>query len=124
MDRQLNKIEKNKLDQIFSRQEVRYVNNDFTVRYKNQWFQLTSQQLVLVRKKKRIEVEERISEEIFLSLRGKYLNYTLLPERLKKIIETKIPVLTTSRSNWKPSTDHHWRKLFIFNSEKRLLEGN
>jgi len=124
LDRQLNKIEKNKLDQIFSRQEVRYVNNDFTVRYKNQWFQLTSQQLVLVRKKKRIEVEERISEEIFLSLRGKYLNYTLLPERLKKIIETKIPVLTTSRSNWKPSTDHHWRKLFIFNSEKRLLEGN
>jgi len=38
--RELTKIEKERLEQIFSRQEVRYVNNDFTVRYKGKWFQL------------------------------------------------------------------------------------
>lgn len=43
LHRKLTKIEKSRLDQILSRQETRYVNNDFTVRYQGQWFQLTRQ---------------------------------------------------------------------------------
>jgi len=31
---------------------IRYVNNDFTVRYKRKWFQLLEKQPVLVRKKR------------------------------------------------------------------------
>lgn len=114
--RKLTKIEKEKLDQIFSRQEVRYVNNDFTVRYKGKWFQLLEKQPVLVRKKEKILVEERISGEIFFSLREKYLNYVLLPERPKKIVEAKIPALAT-KSSWKPPVNHPWRR-FNFGSPK------
>jgi len=111
--RKLTKIEKEKLDQIFSRQETRYVNNDFTVRYKGKWFQLAEKQPALIRKKEKIQVEERISGQIFLNLREKYLNYTVLPERPKKVIEAKIPALTTSKSNWKPPANHPWRKPFL-----------
>ena len=120
--RRLTKIEKESLEQIFSRQEVRYVNNDFTVRYKKQWFQLLEKQPVLVRKKEKILVEERISGEIFLSLRGKYLNYIPLPERPKKIIEAKTPALAT-KSSWKPPADHPWRR-FILNPERKQARSS
>lgn len=117
--RKLTEIEKSRLDQIFSGQELRYVNNDFTIRYKGKWFQLSEQQPVLVRKKEKILIEERISGELFLNLRGKYLNYTVLPERPKKVIEAKIPALTTTRSSWKPPADHPWRRRFIISPAKR-----
>jgi len=117
--RQLTEIEKKQLDQIFSKQKLGYVNNDFTVRYQGKWFQLSEKQPVLVRKKEKILIEERISGEIFLSLRGKYLNYTLLPERPKKIIEVKVPALTTTKSSWKPPADHPWRQPFIFAPKRR-----
>ena len=80
---------------------------------------LAQKQPVLVRKKERVLIEERISEEIFISLRGKYLNYTVLPERPKKVIEAKVPALTTAKSSWKPPANHPWRQPFILNPEKR-----
>jgi len=64
-------------------------------------------------------VEERINGEVFLSLRGKYLNYTVLPERPKKIIEAKIPALTSSsKPSWKPPANHPWRR-FNINPRKK-----
>jgi len=116
--RKLTEIEKEQLDQIFSKLEIRQVNNDFTVRYMGKWFQLGPEQPRTIRKKEKIQVEERISGELFLSLRGKYLNYAILPERPKKIIETKIPALTTGKSHWKPSADHPWRKQFFGSKAK------
>lgn len=117
--RKLTKIELEQLDQIFSRQEMRYVNNDFTVRYKGEWFQLAVKQPALIRKKEKIRVEERIDGQIFLSLRGKYLNYSVLPERPKRMIDLKVPALTTAKSLWKPPADHPWRRQFIFGSRER-----
>ncbi len=117
--RKLTNIEKGQLDKIFSRQEIKVVHNDFTVSYKGKWFQLLEKQPVLVRKKEKILVEERTSGEIFFSLRDKYLNYLALPERPKKVIEVKIPALTTSKSSYKPPANHPWRKSFILNSNKR-----
>jgi len=67
LHRRLTKIEKDQLDQIFSHQETRYVNNDFTLKYKKKWFQLTEKQPLLVRKKEKVIVEERISGGVFLN---------------------------------------------------------
>ncbi|MFZ5559183.1 MAG: ISNCY family transposase [Patescibacteria group bacterium] len=116
--RKLTDLEEKQLDQIFSRQEPRYVNNDFTIRYKNQWFQLLENQPCLVRKKEKIVIEERIDDSIFIFLRGKYLDYFVLPERPKRIIESEIPALAASKSSWRPSIDHPWRR-FIINPQKR-----
>ncbi len=117
--RKLTEFEKKQLDKIFSRQEAKIVHNDFTVSYKGEWFQLLEKQPVLVRKKEKILVEERITGDIFFSLREKYLNYTILPERPKKVLEVKIPALTSSKSNWKPPANHPWRRPFAFSPEKR-----
>lgn len=119
LHRKLTKLEEGQLDQIFSKQELRHLNNDFTIRYQGKWFQLLESQPVLVRKKEKVLVEERINGQIFISLRGKYLNYTLLPERPKKIIDVKLPALATTKTSWKPSADHPWRRPFIFNPTKR-----
>lgn len=119
LHRPLTAYEKENLDRIFSIQEHRFVNNDFTVRYKGQWFQLSESQPVLVRKKEKVQIEERIDGQIFIALRGKYLNYILLPERPKKIIDLKLPALTRTKSNWKPPADHPWRQRFTFSQERR-----
>lgn len=116
--RKLTKIEKEQLDQIFSRQEIRYVNNDFTVRYKGKWFQLAETQPTLILRKDKVLIEERISGEIFISLRNKYLNFKELPVRPEKV-KIKVIALTRKKSLWKPPTDHPWRKQFIFSPEKK-----
>lgn len=119
LHRTLTEIEKKNLDKIFSIQNARIVNNDFTIRFKGKWFQLSETQPTLVLKKAQVLIEERISGQIFISLRGKYLNYTVLPERPKRIIDVKLPALTKTKTSWKPPADHPWRKQFIFSPEKR-----
>ncbi len=119
LHRPLTSFEKENIAQIFSVQNTRIVNNDFTSRFGGKWFQLSETQPVSVRKKEKVLIEERISGEIFISLRGKYLNYFLLPERPKKIIDVKLPALTKTKSSWKPPAEHPWRRPFILTPEKR-----
>lgn len=104
-------FEKKNLERIFSRQDFRVVNNDFTIRFKNQWFQLSESQPTLVLRKEKILIEERIDGQIFISLKNKYLNYIALPERPPKI---KMPViaLTKTKPAWKPPANHPWRRQF------------
>ena len=115
--RKLTETEKNKLDQIFSRQEIRYVNNDFTIRYKGKWFQLSEAQPTLILRKDKVLIEERINGSIFISLRNKYLNCRELPAHPEKV-KMKVIALTRTKSSWKPPVNHPWRKPFIVNSEK------
>lgn len=122
LHRKLTKYELENLDKIFSIQNTRFVNNDFTIRYQGRWFQLLETQPVLVRKKEKVLVEERISGEIFISLREKYLNFKELPSRPERIKEIPIPALTKTKSSWKPPADHPWRKPFIFSPERKYQQ--
>ncbi len=97
------------INRIFSVQLTRVINNDFTIQFKNKWYQLTEMQATTVRAKKKLLVEEWLDESIHFSLREKYLNYTVLPERPKKV-KRPPPILTTHKLNWKPPIDHPWRK--------------
>ena len=115
LHRELNNNDKINMDRIFSIQDTRIVNNDFTISFKNKWLQLDQTQPVLVLKKSKVLVEERIDGSIFLSLRDKYLNFKELPERPKKIIDIKLPALASTIPSWKPPIDHPWRKPFILN---------
>lgn len=113
----ITEINKTNLDKIFSEQNIRIVNNDFTVRFKGRWFQLAERQPTLVLRKDKILIEERIEGNFFLSLREKYLSYEVLPERPKKI-KMKVTGLTRERQYWKPPADHPWRRQFIFSRPK------
>lgn len=107
----LTKTDKKNLDRIFSVQETRTINNDFTIQFKNNWYQLAEIQLTTVRAKEKVLVEERLDGTIHFSLRGKYLNFTNLPEKPKKISKQPV-ILTRHKLNWKPSKDHPWRKQY------------
>lgn len=105
-----------KLDAIFSRQEERVIQNDFTFSFKKQWYQLHSKQPTLVRKKERVIVEERTDGSVHIRLRGKYLAYTIVPKRQEK---RSVPWILSQqphqqkRAYTKPAADHPWRRPFL-----------
>lgn len=113
----LTKFERDNLARIFSVQHTRVVSNDFTVRYQGKWFQLAETQPTLVLRKDKILIEERIKGEILISLRNKYLDYTVLPKRPEKV-KMKVMGLTRTRSSWKPPASHPWRKSMLISKRK------
>lgn len=105
----LSETDKVNLTSIFSIQSTRRINNDFTIQFKNNWYQLAEIQPTTVRPKEVVIVEEWLDGTIHFSLQNSYLNYIVLPERPKKISKQPV-ILTTHKLNWKPSADHPWRK--------------
>lgn len=77
--------EKQQLSNIFSRQYVRTVQNDFTISFNNQWYQLTNDQPVTVQKQDHVIIEEHLDGTVRMRLRGKYLNYRIIPKRILKV---------------------------------------
>jgi len=112
LHKQLSEQEKKKLDSIFSRQYKRVVNNDFTVSHQKNYYQLTKNQPVTICKQDKITIEERMDKSIQLRLRGKCLNYELLPQRPEKIgakakrLAWVIPKSTAHM----PPAGHPWRR--------------
>lgn len=120
LHRQLNKIDKQNLNRIFSTQDQRIVNNDFTIRYQTKWLQLLEKQPILILRKDTVLIEQRINGEIYISKKGKYLSYAILPERPKKENEksmSKITALTNTKTNWKPPINHPWRRTMVLSNK-------
>lgn len=63
------------LDAILSLQTPREVGNDFTVRYKNRFFQLQPDQPMRVYRKAQVSVQERLDGSIHLVFKGQRLNF-------------------------------------------------
>lgn len=109
------------LDKILSIQNERVVNNDYTIQFKNQYFQLTETQPTTVYKKDQVTVEEHLNGEIKLALRNHYLNYVRLPERPKKQINITLPALTIKKqSGWIPPVNHPWRTQYLFTKKQSM----
>jgi hypothetical protein len=73
----------------------------------NQYIQLKEKQPLSVYKKDKIIVEEDIlNDKIYLKKRNKYLDFFILKEKPKKEIDIKLPVLTSSTTNFIPPKDH------------------
>ncbi len=102
--------EKNKLPSIFSRQYERTIRNDYTISYKNNWYQLEETQAVAMFPKEAVTVEERLDGTIYFKLRGKYLNYKQLPEKPLKVSKKSSPWVLAKPLSKVPASDHPWRK--------------
>jgi len=109
----VNKVVKKQLRQIFSIQSQRKVNNDYTIMFKNQFFQLEEKQPTTVFKKDTVSIEEHLNGNIKINLKGHYLNYQVLPERPKKIKDIPVVALTNRKTDYKPPADHPWRRMVI-----------
>ena len=121
--KKLNEREKKKLDSIFSRQCRKVVMNDFTVSHQKHCYQLEKVQPVTICKQDVVTVEERMDKSIHFRLRGKYLNYRLLPEKPKKIngknnLRWVIPKSTAHV----PPADHPWRQTSNMEYLKKLTK--
>lgn len=124
LHRKLNVKELNRLDPIFSRQEKRVVRNDFTISYKKNWYQLEEIQPATICKQDIITVEERMDKSIHFCIRGKYLNYRLLPERAKKInLKTSWVIPAGNVKGNIPPADHPWRKIFYAQANRTKYES-
>ena len=112
LHKKISQREKKQLEAIFSKQYQRTVYNDWTISFNKTWYQLTKQQPVTVCKVDKIIVEQRIDGSIQFRLRGKYLNYQILPERPKKITDAKLWVLAAlkQQNSHKPQANHPWRR--------------
>lgn len=116
------------LTQIFSVQSKRSVMNDFTLRFKNGFYQLNETQPVTVCRKDPVIVEEHLDGTVHLrhQRRNTYLAFTILPERPTRVIKT--PVLTTTTGASKahtPAANHPWRKMTIRkNFKNRQIQYN
>lgn len=101
-----------KMSSIFSVQSRRKVNNDYTIQFKNQWFQLETKQKTTVYKRDEVIVEERLDGSIHIRLKNTYLEYRKLPDRPKPVF-VPVAALTRQKPDWKPPKDHPWRKLIF-----------
>ena len=110
---------KNRLPQIFSIQSERKIQNDYTIMFKNQFFQLEEQQPTTVFKKDIVTVEEHLNGEIKICVKEHYLKYQVLPERPKK---QNIPLaaLVRQKASWTPPMNHPWRK---FNYSQKTYQN-
>lgn len=108
-----------RLPSIFSVQSERTVTNDFTLRFKNQWFQLGAIQDTTVYKKETVTIEEWLDGTIHVRLNDTYLHYTVIGKH-ERAARPRVTALTRERPRWKPPADHPWRKEVARGAEKKI----
>lgn len=101
------------LKAVFSIKKERSVGNDFVVRYENKYYQLEKEQPVTVLKKSKVIIETRITGEIKIKQREKYLNFFVLPSRPAKEKDSKMLALPGRKTSRKPPQNHPWRRYRI-----------
>lgn len=114
----LNKNGLNNLNNILARQETRIVINDYTIRFNNQYLQLSQEQPTTVYKKDKVTVIQHRDGVINLKLKGKELNFYILPKRPDKEIDIKLPAITKMKTTYKPPINHPWRQQVFINKLK------
>ena len=105
---------KEDLEEILSVQSERYVNRDFTIRFKSKWLQLTKTQPTLVLPRSKVTIEERMDGSLCIRLGQVYLNYQELDAKPEP---QSNPIALTSKpapsTPYKPAPNHPWRQFTI-----------
>ncbi len=122
LHKEIDKQTQKNLPQIFSRHFERKVQNDYTIIFKNGFYQLDETQPTTVFKKDTVIVEQHINGEMKICLNTHYLNYKVLPERPKKQ-NIKLCALTRQKSGYIPPKNHPWRNFdySIKSTQKKQL---
>lgn len=116
-------FEKEQIDHIFSIHETRRINLDYTIQFKNIWYQLTEIQPTSVRPLMRVVMETWLDNSVHIMINGYELAYLLLPEKPKKQRIRQPIILTTHKLNYKPPANHPWRLVAKAGYEKKQQEG-
>jgi hypothetical protein len=98
-----------KLERVLSFQEERVVQNDWTIRWRNRWFQLTSQNQKLALVNRKVTVCEQLDRTVLILLGTRELAWEELPERPPKV-RPVTPPQSGQGGNRKPSANHPFRR--------------
>jgi transposase len=105
------------LDEVLAFEEERVVQNDWTVRWRNRWFQLTAANGGPRLAGKRVVVREQLDGTIHLLSGERKLVWCELPDRSEPAPKVKTSTegiprqrAVSSRAPWKPSANHPWRR--------------
>jgi len=108
--------EADNLTAILSVQSRRFINNDFTVRFKSRWYQLERVQPTLITPKTEIIVEERLDKTLSLRLNSHYLEFHEIPKPVREQ-QAKTFALTSNPGYCNlpqmartPKPNHPWRR--------------
>jgi transposase len=100
-----------RLEEVLSFQEARVVQNDWTVRWRNRWLQITAKARSLGLAGQKVLVRERLDGSVQLIYGGHELAWQELPSRPKAEPPPPSPKQEPrNRKPWKPSADHPWRR--------------
>jgi hypothetical protein len=120
---------KEHLKQIFTVRSERLINNDFTIRFKNKWFQLDEIQPKTILQKSEAIIEEYLDGELKIRQENKYLSFKEINKQdleslRKQRKDEKVYVLTSNQNKaHKPAENHPWKKQSRMNwSIKRLTK--
>lgn len=101
--------EKENINHIFSIHDTRRINLDFTIQFKNNWYQLTEIQPTTIRPLMIVLMETWLDESVHIIFKDHELAYMLLPEKPKRQRIKQPVILTTHKLNYKPPVNHPWR---------------
>ncbi|PIU24256.1 hypothetical protein COT12_02015 [Candidatus Berkelbacteria bacterium CG08_land_8_20_14_0_20_39_8] len=108
---------KDNLAKSFSVKSERIINNDFTVSFKNQWYQLDSVQPKLVLPRSKVTIEERLDGNLVMEQNGKILNCkpinkekTRQPDKLRVFVLTSNPNIHYPQMARVPTINHSWKR--------------
>lgn len=97
------------LADIFCWEETRVVNNDWTVRYHNRWFQITGPKGNLPPAKKKVTVRRRLDGSLGFVYRGHAVDFHEIVGPLPRA-GTPVVVGSSKREPHRPAPDHPWRR--------------
>jgi transposase len=94
------------LERVLSIQETRTVQNDWTVRFENRWFQLAEAHQKLALAGRAITVSRRLDGALELLYGGRELSY----RELARAPQREVVVEIRSNQGQRPPADHPWRQ--------------
>jgi transposase len=99
------------LEQVFVSEESRVVQNDWTVRYENRFFQLTGPKEWLPRAKNKVLMQRRLDASLHILYRSHELAYREIPLEVR-LATRQATAPVRRRETPRPASDHPWRRPF------------
>ena len=111
------------LNAVFSREDLRTVKNDWTVRHNNTYYQIKKNGGTHPPAKSKVLMQKRLDGSLHILYRGKEMSFVEIKSieeykqyQIKKQTETRYQI----RKPIKPSQNHPWRKPFISQNRNSL----
>jgi len=102
-----------KLERVLAIHDERVVQNDWTVRWQNRWFQVSRRHRALGLAGRRITICEQLDGQMVLLHQGRTLHYQELsarPERAEAPLDLQDRIQRAKKPAYRPPPDHPWRR--------------